>query len=204
METKDNLKNIIEAIIFASGDPIPVSVLTTSLEVSAKEVKEAVNELQEEYIQNNRGIAIVTMNSSIQMATNPEYSQIVEDILSPIRSERLTKSAIEVLSIIAYRQPVTRTEIAEIRGVRSDYLINTLIRKGLIAECGKKDTLGHPAMFATTEMFLRDFNLKDISQLPQLECFEEEDIMDNLDLEPIEDLETTDNAEDTEQEQEQE
>ena len=186
METKENLKNIIEAVLFASGDPISVSVLSTSLEVSTKEINSAVKELQDEYLQNKRGLAVVTMNSQMQMATSEEYASLVEEILSPIRSERLTKSAVEVLSIVAYRQPITRTEIAEIRGVRSDYLINTLIRKGLVAECGKKDTLGHPAMFATTEIFLRDFNLKDISQLPKLDCIqEEEDILDALDLEPI-------------------
>ena len=103
--------------------------------------------------------------------------------IKTIRSEKLTKAAIEVLSIVAYRQPITRGEIAEIRGVRSDYLINTLMRKDLIKECGKKDALGHPALFSTTEIFLRDFNLKDISQLPRLDVFEELDPMELLEEE---------------------
>lgn len=184
MEIKENLKNILEAVLFASGDPIPVNVLSTSLDVDAKEINVAVTELKEEYSDSKRGFSIITMNSSIQMATNEDYAQIVEDILSPIRSEKLTKSAIEVLSIIAYRQPITRGEIAEIRGVRSDYLINTLIRKDLIRECGKKDTLGHPSLFATTEIFLRDFNLKDISQLPTLDYSQDEDALDILEIEP--------------------
>ncbi len=182
MEIRDNLKNILEAILFASGDPISINVLRTSLNIEAKYIKQAAEELQNEYAENNRGITIVMMNSSLQMATNEEYANIVEDILSPIRSEKLTKSAIEVLSIVAYRQPVTRSEIADIRGVRSDYLINTLIRKGLVEECGKKDALGHPSLFATTEIFLRDFNLKDISQLPLLDLAQEEDSFDISDI----------------------
>jgi len=182
VEIRDNLKNILEAILFASGDPISINVLRTSLNIEAKYIKQAAEELQNEYAENNRGITIVMMNSSLQMATNEEYANIVEDILSPIRSEKLTKSAIEVLSIVAYRQPVTRSEIADIRGVRSDYLINTLIRKGLVEECGKKDALGHPSLFATTEIFLRDFNLKDISQLPLLDLAQEEDSFDISDI----------------------
>lgn len=183
---KNNLKNILEAILFASGDPIAVSVLSSSLETKTKEINAAINDLQKEYKENNRGITLVVMNSTVQMATSEQYAKLVEDVLSPIRSEKLTKSAVEVLSIIAYRQPITRSEIAEIRGVRSDYLINTLIRKEMIKECGKKDTLGHPALFSTTEIFLRDFNLKDISQLPALDALIDEDPLANLDLAPIE------------------
>lgn len=183
MEIKENLKNILEAILFASGDPIAISVLSASLETSSKEITSALNELKSEYSENNRGISIIIMNSTVQMATNEKYSSLVEDVLSPIRSEKLTKAAIEVLSIVAYRQPITRGEIAEIRGVRSDYLINTLMRKDLIKECGKKDALGHPALFSTTEIFLRDFNLKDISQLPRLDVFEELDPMELLEEE---------------------
>ena len=192
MEIKENLKNIVEAILFASGDPIAVSVLSTSLEVSAKEIKQAITYLQDDYSSNERGIAVVVMNSTVQMTTNEIYATVVEDVLSPIRSAKLTKSAIEVLSIVAYRQPITRGEIAEIRGVRSDYLINTLIRKELIKECGKKDTLGHPALFATTEIFLRDFNLKDITQLPKLDAAMEDDLLDIIDLEPIAQLDEAD------------
>jgi len=180
VEIKDNLKNILEAILFASGDPIAISVLSTSLEISVKDVSEAITELQSEYKQNNRGISIIIMDSTVQMTTNEVYANLVEEVLSPIRSEKLTKSAIEVLSIVAYRQPITRGEIAEIRGVRSDYLINTLLRKDLIRESGKKDTLGHPSLFTTTEIFLRDFNLKDISQLPRLDVFQEQDPMELL------------------------
>lgn len=191
----NNLKNILEAILFASGDPIAVSVLSSSLEISTKEINAAIKELQKEYNENNRGITLIVMNSTVQMATSEQYSKLVEDVLSPIRSEKLTKSAIEVLSIIAYRQPITRSEIAEIRGVRSDYLINTLLRKEMIKECGKKDALGHPTLFATTEIFLRDFNLKDITQLPKLDAIIDEDPLANLDLAPIEDDEPFANIE---------
>lgn len=191
----NNLKNILEAILFASGDPIAISVLSSSLEISTKEINAAIKELQQEYNENNRGITLIVMNSTVQMATSEQYSKLVEDVLSPIRSEKLTKSAIEVLSIIAYRQPITRSEIAEIRGVRSDYLINTLLRKEMIKECGKKDALGHPTLFATTEIFLRDFNLKDISQLPKLDAIIDEDPLANLDLAPIEDDEPFANVE---------
>lgn len=182
MEENKDIKNVVEAILFASGEAISISVLAVSLGVSEDKVTEVIEQLQSEYKDNNRGISIVIMNKMAQMATNEDYAVIVEEILSPIRSEKLTKSAIEVLSIIAYRQPITRTEIAEIRGVRSDYLITSLQRKGLVAECGKKDTLGHPAMFATTDIFLRDFNLKDITQLPVLDFSEDGELEDILDI----------------------
>ena len=188
MEENNNLKNIIEAILFASGEPISINVLSASLDVSAKEIKLAVEELQDEYSENNRGIAIVIMDTMLQMSTSEKYAELVEEILAPIRSEKLTKSAIEVLSIIAYRQPITRTEIAEIRGVRSDYLINTLIKKGLVEESGKKDTLGHPSLFSTTAIFLRDFNLKDISQLPKLNIVNEEDLDEDFENIPEENI----------------
>ncbi|MEX1376660.1 MAG: SMC-Scp complex subunit ScpB [Eubacteriales bacterium] len=185
MNTKENLKNIVEAILFASGDPIAVNVISASLDVDTKEINQVIDELAEEYAKRESGLSILKMNSSVQMSTNDKYAEIVEDVLSPIRSEKLTKSAIEVLSIVAYRQPITRTEIADIRGVRSDYLLNTLIKKELVKECGKKDTLGHPSMFATTDVFLRDFNLKDISQLPQLDYSMEEDEYEMLDIENL-------------------
>jgi len=123
VKTKDNLKNILEAILFASGDPLSISVLGSSLEIDIKDVSSAIAELQNEYKENNRGISVVVMDSAVQMTTNEAYANLVEEVLSPIRSEKLTKSAIEVLSIVAYRQPITRGEIAEIRGVRSDYLL---------------------------------------------------------------------------------
>lgn len=185
MSTRENLKNIVEAILFASGDPISVSAISTSLDVEPKEINRVIEELSEEYEKRESGITILRMNSSVQMSTSEKYADLVEDILSPIRSEKLTKSAIEVLSIVAYRQPITRSEIADIRGVRSDYLLNTLIKKDMVKECGHKDTLGHPAMFATTEVFLRDFNLKDISQLPKLDYSAEEDSYELLDIDNL-------------------
>ncbi len=191
MEDNKNLKSTIEAILFASGDAIDINVICTSLEVTSKELMQVAGELRDEYVEQGRGISIVIMDSMVQMCTSEEYSETVESILSPIRCDKLTKSAIEVLSIIAYRQPVTRTEVAEVRGVRSDYLITTLMKKGLIEKRGFKDTLGKPSTYYTTELFLRDFNLESIDQLPQLD-----NVVEEIDIMELTKDETDENASD--------
>lgn len=181
-----NLKNILEALLFAAGDPISTRELAESLDVDRGDVMRALDELAQEYAQQMRGIRLVFMDDKVQMSTREMYAPTVEDVLAPIRIQSLTQSAIEVLSIVAYKQPVTRGEIADIRGVRSDYVIGSLLRKGLIREAGKKDTIGHPTLFRTTDLFLRDFNLSDLTQLPQLEVLQPKtDPPDNEEVESV-------------------
>ncbi len=168
----NDLKNKIEAILFVAGDMLDVKDIANGLDSNVADVKKQMAILSDEYEKRNAGIKIVWIKNSVQMSTRESYAEAIELVLAPLKIASLTKSAIETLSIIAYKQPITRTEVAEIRGVRSDYSINILRDRGLIKEAGKKDTLGNPMMFKTTEMFLREFNLNSIDNLPSIEEIE--------------------------------
>lgn len=177
LHNDSELKSLLEAILFVSGEPLSTKYLGEQLGYSRRDIMKMLDFLSGEYEKDNRGIRLIFMDDMVQMSSNPKHAQTIEDILAPIRIQSLTRTAVEVLSIVAYKQPITRTEIAEIRGIRSDYTIKALVKKGLIEERGKKDALGHPAMYATTPIFLRDFNLSDLSKLPHLgNSTEEQDI----------------------------
>ncbi len=169
----NNIKNIIEAILFVAGDLIEIKDLANGLDVDSSELRKQIAILSDEYDARNSGIRIIWVGDSVQMSSREDYAEKISDVLAPLKVQSLTNSAIETLSIIAYKQPVTRTEVAEIRGVRSDYSINILLQRGLISEAGKKDALGSPMMFATTDLFLREFNLTSIDNLPNVEDMHE-------------------------------
>jgi segregation and condensation protein B len=170
---KHDMQSAVEAVLFASGSPVPVSALAEALGVTELELRPALNELIDSLRFDRRGIQIVRIEDSLQMATNPAYGDFVQAVLAPRRSRPLSQSALEALSVIAYRQPVTRREIEEIRGVSSDYSLEVLLKRGLIREAGTADRLGHPMLFATTDEFLRCFSLETLEQLPKLEEDEE-------------------------------
>jgi segregation and condensation protein B len=166
---KHDIQSAIEAVLFASGSPVPVSALAEAMGITELELRPAMEELIDSLHFERRGMQIVRVEDSVQMATNPEFGDYVQMVLSPRRSRPLSQSAIETLSIIAYKQPITRREIEEIRGVSSDYSLEVLLKRGLIREAGQADRLGHPVLFATTEEFLRCFALESLEQLPKLE-----------------------------------
>ena len=163
-----DITNKIEAILFVAGDLIEIKDIANGLEENISEVRKQTAILADEYEKRNAGIKIIWVGDSVQMSSREDYAQAISEVLAPLKVQSLTRSAIETLSVIAYKQPVTRTEVAEIRGVRSDYSINILQQRGLIAEAGKKDALGSPMMFATTELFLREFNLNTLEDLPEI------------------------------------
>ncbi len=166
---RNEIQAAIEAILFASGGPVPVSVLADALGVTELELRPALEELIDRLRFDRRGIQIVRVEDSIQMCTNALYGEYVQAALAPRQSRPLSQSALETLSVIAYRQPVTRRDIEEIRGVSSDYSLEVLLKRGLICEAGHADRLGRPVQFATTEEFLRCFALESLEQLPRLE-----------------------------------
>jgi segregation and condensation protein B len=166
---KHEIQSAIEAVLFASGGPVPVSALAEVLGVTELEFRPALEEMIDSYRFERRGLQIVRIEDAVQMATNPEYGDIVQAVLAPHRSKPLSQSALETMSVIAYKQPVTRREIEEIRGVNSDYSLEVLLKRGLVREAGNADRLGHPVLFATTEEFLRCFGLETLEQLPKLE-----------------------------------
>ena len=161
----ENLENILESILFVNGDAVDVVDITNKLDVSKAEVKAAVKNLQKKY-GDSSGIVLLEFNNKLQLASNSKYSTEVSLVLNPIRQRNLSKATLETASIIAYKQPVTRLEIEEIRGVSSDYAINILLEHNLIEIIGRKDTVGKPALFGTTDEFLKRFNISSIDELP--------------------------------------
>ena len=160
-----NLTNTIEAIIFASGEPVPVRFIVEKLGVSLKEVNAAVGELKEKYNE-DCGINLLTFNGKAQFASNPKYKQQISEVLIPIKEKEFTKTILECAAIIAYKQPITKPELEEIRQVSCDYAIHTLLELDMIVPCGRKDAVGRPILYATTDEFLKRFKLNSIEELP--------------------------------------
>lgn len=160
-----SLTNTIEAIVFASGEPVPVKFIVEKLGCSLKEVNSAVGELKEKYGE-DCGINLLTFNGKIQFASNPKYKQQISEVLIPIKEKEFTKTILECAAIIAYKQPITKPELEEIRQVSCDYAIHTLLELDMIVPCGRKDAVGKPILYATTDTFLKRFKLNSIDDLP--------------------------------------
>lgn len=161
----EKIDNVLEALLFVSGDGIKIADICDLLELQKSEVESAVKRLQKKY-GGKSGVHLIVYNGKIQLASNPDYSDIVAVVLNPIKEKALSNPAMETLSIIAYRQPVTRLEIENIRGVNCDYALLALLKSNLIEIVGRKETLGKPQLFGTTETFLIRFGIKDIDELP--------------------------------------
>lgn len=160
-----SLTNIIEAIVFASGEPVPVKFIVEKLGVTVKEVNKSIDELKEKFNEDS-GIQILVFNGKLQFASNPKYKQQISEVLIPIKEKELTKTILECAAIIAYKQPITKPELEDIRQVSCDYAIHTLLELGMIVACGRKDAVGKPIMYATTDNFLKRFKLNSIEELP--------------------------------------
>ncbi len=161
----EKLTNIIEAILFASGDAVPIDLLREKLQTNKRQTDEAIRQLEKKYA-GDCGIRLLHFNHKLQFATNPDYKEEVSLVLTPIREKEFTRTILECAAIIAYKQPITRTELEDIRGVNSDYAITTLLSLDMIFPCGRKDTPGKPVQYATTDNFLKRFKLKSLAELP--------------------------------------
>ena len=161
----NNLTNIIEAIAFASGDAVQVKFIIEKLGCSLKEVNACIDELKQKY-SGDSGIQLLTFNGKIQFATNPAYKQQISSVLQPIKEKEFTRTILECAALIAYKQPVTKGELEEIRQVSCDYAIHTLLDLEMIVPCGRKDAVGKPILYATTDNFLKRFKLNSLEDLP--------------------------------------
>lgn len=165
---KDNLKPLIEAIIFTSDHPISLDRIMDVLEGERREdVRATLKELMEEYQSSNRGFTIVEVAEGYQLRTRPEFSAWIKRLFKT-GYQRLSKASMETLAIIAYKQPIVRSEIEDIRGVDSGGVLKTLLEKRLIKVMGRKDVPGRPVVYGTSREFLEVFDLKDLSCLPTL------------------------------------
>ena len=159
------LANIIESLLLVSGDAVAIADITEKLNVSNEEVLDAVNELKEKYNEES-GINLLKFNKKLQFCSNPKYADDVSAVLNPIKMRELSRSMLEVAAIIAYKQPVTRIDLEELRGSNSEFALQNLLRLGLIEVVGRKDTVGKPVLFGTTDEFLKRFQISSLSDLP--------------------------------------
>ncbi len=167
MEEK-NLKSIIEGILFAMGDSVEPAKMAEALEVSEDEVTAVLEELSESYESEGRGIRLTKLDGAYQMCTSPDIYEYLIRIAKQPKKAVLTETLLETLSIVAYKQPVTKAEIEKIRGVSSDHAVNKLVEYQLVEEVGRMDAPGRPMLFGTTEQFLRSFGVTSIEELPTL------------------------------------
>ena len=153
------LSKILEAILFVAGEPLQIAALANALEVTELEVSAAADELASDYDYNRRGICLKRFGSHIQLSTRADYAPQIEKLLQPIQKQSLSQAALETRAVVAYKQPVTRLDIEAVRGVKCDYSVQSLVNKGLIEEVGRKEALGRPILYGTTDAFLSHFGL---------------------------------------------
>lgn len=165
IDTQFNLKEVVRAVLFVAGEGVEKEYLAEKLDVSMKELEKAVCALEEECSGEN-GVHLIRFKNKIQLASNPNFANYVSNVLSPVREKSLTRAALETLAIIAYKQPVTKLEIEDIRRVNCDYATQALLDQNMIEIVGRKDAVGRPLLFGTTEEFLKRFNIKDVNDLP--------------------------------------
>lgn len=167
-----NIRNAIEAILFASGSSVPASRVATALEISEKEAKKQMDALMKEYEERNGGITIIRLDDAYQMVSCEEYADPIRTVMDLRRNIPLSAAAMEVLAVIAYNQPVTKAFIEQVRGVDCSGVIGSLTAKDLIEEKGRLELPGRPLIYGTTENFLRCFSISDLSELPEIPASE--------------------------------
>ena len=163
-----NMDAAVEAVLFTMGTSVETSRLAAAIEQDEQTTRRLVRNMMDKYNAKDRGICIIELEDSFQMCTKKEYYDNLIRVVSQPKKHTLTDSALETLSIIAYKQPVTRLEVEQIRGVKSDYAVNKLLEYNLITELGRLDAPGRPILFGTTEEFLRSFGLSSVEDLPEL------------------------------------
>lgn len=164
----DNIKNTVEALIFASGEPLSTDRICEILECTQDAVLDAVNALTAEYRSRGSAFQIIKLNNSWQMTTLPEYAAPIRQMLEIQRNTPLSQAAFEVLAVVAYNQPVTKSFVEQVRGVDCSGVISSLVEKGLIEERGRLELPGRPLIYGTTDRFLRCFSLESLADLPEL------------------------------------
>jgi segregation and condensation protein B len=180
--------SIIESLLFASGEAMKLKDIAVIIEQDIEYTKEVLKDMHMHYEAESRGIKLIRINDEYQLVTKPQNSDYIQKLLKTNIRQSLSQASLETLAIVAYKQPITRVDIDEIRGVKSESAIAKLVERGLIKESGRLDVPGRPILFVTTDNFLKQFNLYNLEELPSLEQFmfdslenELEDITGNID-----------------------
>ncbi len=168
MAGRKTIKSAIESMMFVWGEPLGIREMADIFNEDRDEIYACCRELMEEYEREGRGIVIREVNKSFQFVTRKENLGYVERLCTPVKRRRLTQSALEVLAIVAYRQPVTKGEIEAVRGIKCDRVIEGLEKKGLVAEIGRSDAVGRPILYGTTDDFLKQFGFETLKELPDI------------------------------------
>jgi segregation and condensation protein B len=173
MPTKKTIKSAFESMLFVWGEPLEVKIAASAMSIDKAEALDYFKELQREYDEQERGIRIREIGGKFQFVTEESNFDYIRSICTPVHERRLTQAALEVLAIVAYKQPVTKGEIDSIRGVKSERVLEGLSKKGLVEERGRSDQVGRPILYGTTDVFLTHFDLRTLKELPAIEDIEE-------------------------------
>ena len=182
LSRKSSIKSAIESMLFVSGEPLSLRDLSNNLELKDKNVEEIIKEMINEYEDENRGIRLISINGAYQLVTKSENSDYIQKLLKKNKRHSLSQASIESLAIIAYKQPITRIDIDEIRGVKSESAIQKLVEKGLIKDIGRLEVQGRPILYGTTDEFLRQFGLETLKELPSLDLYNDEEAKSSMDV----------------------
>jgi len=167
MEIKE-IEAALEGILFASGEPVPINRIADVLGQDRQLISDVADRLSDTYAFERRGIRLIKLENSLQLCSSPEFADVIRRVLETRKPPQLSQTALEVLAIIAYFQPVTRAHVEKIRGVDSSYTVGSLEEKGLVEPCGRLKVPGRPTVYRTTSAFLRSFGLRSIEELPML------------------------------------
>lgn len=173
---KSELKSAVEALLFASGEPLSIYELSNHLDEKSKTIELIIQEMMDAYEKvQTRGIKLISIKGKYQLVTKGENAEYIQKLLKKNKRQSLSQASIESLAIISYKQPITRIDIDEIRGVKSESALQRLIEKDLIKEVGRLEVPGRPILYGTTDEFLRQFDLRDLKDLPSLDLFAQDD-----------------------------
>lgn len=169
VSVKKRLLSIIESLLFVSGEPLKLKEIASILECNVKFIEELMKEAEKNYEEENRGIKLLQINDTYQLVTKNENSDFIQKLLKVNVRQSLSQAALETLAIIAYKQPITRIDVDEIRGVRSDKAVQNLVQRNLIKECGRLEVPGKPILYRTTDEFLKQLGVENLQQMPSLD-----------------------------------
>lgn len=172
MASKKAMKSAFESMMFVWGQPLEAKAAADVFNITKQEAYDLFKELQEEYEQEGRGIVIREVNKAFQFVTREENADYIERLCTPVKARKLSQSALEVLAIVAYKQPVTKGEIEAIRGIKCDRVMEGLIKKDLVCEKGRSDAVGRPILYGTTDTFLKNFGFSSLKELPPIDDIE--------------------------------
>ncbi len=179
------LRHKIECMLFVAGDPVAITELARVLDLATPKTRNLLSEMEYSYRLEGRGVQLLVTHDTAQLVSNRDYIEEVKQLVNPDETKSVSQSLLETLAVIAYRQPVTRADVERVRGVRCDYAVTQLQKLGLIVEVGRKDVVGHPTLFGTTDKFLRQFGIHTVDEMPNFQHYSQEIIEDSSEEIPV-------------------